>query len=886
VLIVAALSTIILPIMIHSYAVRASSTSSLPWYKQPIHDNLFHQSQQLGDNGGLGRFARDDNPLEMAQFAYGERSYPSSFIVPTALAGAADQASGNRENDQGLHWRQLGPTTLNNGNYFPEPVSGRTLAIAVDPQNTQIIYIGAAQGGVWKTTDGGQHWRALTDFAPSLAVNAIAIDAKNPNILFAGTGEDNLACDAYQGAGILRSDDGGNSWTQLGTSIFLGSAIGNVLLDPRFEGHAQTEHLIIGAGYTGRSNSSTYSCDNSRPAGQNPVFGVFTSSDGGATFTETLSGGSFQGIPQQLGISDLAMSPTNPNILYAAEQVEGIFQSTDAGQHWINLDANASSGLPAPESGFDRIQLAIAPSNTQVLYSVYSNQVFTNKHLQAFKTTNGGATWTNLSSVPDVCDAQCWYDMPIAVSPIDANTVFIGGNANYDYIFNVLGTPPTPQQADCATISALSNLPTNCTAALVKSSDGGTTWQDIELGAVQTTGSRAGFPAGPFTLHPDQHAITFDPQHPQVMYIGDDGGVYVTSDGGRTWGDLNPGLATLQYQGISVSPNGQLFGGTQDNGTEKFTPQTKRVWTSVDGGDSGLTAVDPANPTTIYHTYAGDSSLVRSDDDGATWNLIDAPFFLQDSASFYPAFGLAPTHSATLYYGTYRVWRTDDRGGPVNSAGTGHWTAISGDLTNTAGACAFACISAVAISPVDPNVVVIGTGGGLLWQSTNADSAHPTWTQINGANTPNRFITEIVFASGSSTTVYVTYSGFNTTVGSSTSGHLLVSTTIGSAMPSFTEIDGQNRPEAIHAHANIPDLPTNSVMVDPQDPTILFVAADFGVYVTTNSGQTWNRIDSNLPHVQGYLLAFDPTTNSMVLATHGRGVWSLPLDDVRGQQFG
>ncbi len=802
----------------------------------------------------------DDQAMTPEQFAYAQRAAPGGYIAPSAVINGQQQANSMASAGSGFPWQELGPRTLNNGNYFPEPVSGRLLAVAFDPTNSHIIYVGSAQGGIWKTTDGGQHWKPLSDFEPSLAINTIAIDSKNPNIIFAGTGEDNLSCDSYQGQGILRSTDGGNTWTVLGRSLFAGTGIGNILLDPRYEGNANHEHLIIGAGFAGRSNSSTESCDNSLPAGQNPPYGVFTSNDGGQTFTETLSVGSFADFPFELGTSDMVMSPSNPNVIYAAEQIEGIFKSTDAGKTWTNLNT-ASSGMPAPESGFDRIQLAIAKSNPNVLYSVYSNVVFLGTHMQAFRTNNAGTTWKDLTSVPDVCDGQCWYDMPIAVSPTDPNSVFIGGNANYSYIFTLFGEPPDP--ADCATIAALSNLPADCNATIAKSTNGGKTWQDIGLGDVGSNG----FPKGQYTLHPDDHAIVFDPNNPNVMYTGTDGGLFYTTNGGHSWHDLNPGLGTLQYQAISVSPNGQIFGGTQDNGTEQFKPSTGQTWTSVDGGDGGLTQIDPSNPNTIYHTYAG-TSLVRSDDDGQTWNEIDFPF-VNDAASFYPAFALAQSKPGTLYYGTYRIWRTDDKGG---TGAASDWTAISPALEPAN--CGFNCIVDVAISPVNPNVVVVAGGDGKIWQSTNADSASPTWTEIDNATTPNRFPTQIVFAPGSQNTIYITFSGFNSNPGSSAPGHVFRSSNIGAATPTFTEVDGQNGGNSFFA---IPDLPTNSVLVDPQLPSVLFVAADYGVYASPDSGKHWFRIDFNLPHSEIYLLQYNSTNNSVEAATHGRGVWQLRL---------
>jgi hypothetical protein len=525
VMIVAVSVAVVTPLAILHGQNAAASQATQPGYYQHSHATIIrlahaNKASTNTRNAPIKRGAAaangasispDDQAETPEQFAYAERAAPSGYISPTALLNGERQANSmNSTSGQlGLNWQELGPDTLNNGWVFPEPVSGRLLAVAFNPLNSNVLYVGSAQGGIWKSTDGGHHWRPLTDHMPSLAINSIAIDAKNPSIIFAGTGEDNLSCDSYQGLGILRSTDAGQTWTALGENLFAGTGIGNILLDPRFEGNASTEHLIIGAGFAGRSNSSTESCDGSRPAGQNPPYGVFISNDGGQTFTETLSVGSFADFPFELGTSDMVMSPTNPNVIYAAEQIEGIFKSTDAGHTWANLNT-PSSGMPAPESGFDRIQLAISHSDVDVLYSVYSNVIFLGKHMQAFQTRNAGTNWTDLKSVPDVCDGQCWYDMPIAVSPTDPNTVFIGGNANYAYVFTLLGSPMGP--ADCTTIAALSKLPADCNATIAKSTNGGKTWQDIDLGDVFTNGGWS----SPGTSRDDVSVCSMQAQSPVV----------------------------------------------------------------------------------------------------------------------------------------------------------------------------------------------------------------------------------------------------------------------------------------------------------------------------------------------------------------------------------
>jgi hypothetical protein len=196
--------------------------------------------------------------------------------------------------------------------------------------------------------------------------------------------------------------------------------------------------------------------------------------------------------------------------------------------------------------------------------------------------------------------------------------------------------------------------------------------------------------------------------------------------------------------------------------------------------------------------------------------------------------------------------------------------------------CAFNCIVDVAVSPVNPNVVLVAGGDGKIWESTNADSASPTWTEIDNAGTPNRFPTQIVFAPGSQTQAYITFSGFNSNAGSSAPGHVFRITNVGSATPTFTEIDGQN---GGNRFSSIPDLPTNTVLVDPKAPSVIFVGADYAVYASPDSGGHWFRVDFGLPHSQVYMLQYNATTNGVVAATHGRGMWQLLLPGSNGFHF-
>ncbi len=697
-----------------------------------------------------------DSPRLRWEFFYQKRAFPFARIPAGALARAQLQAASMRAFLQaapppisGTQWRSIGPEGI--------PISqgsiGRLTAIAVHPTDRNTIYIGGAQGGVWKTTNGGASWTPLTDRECSLAMGALAIDPVNPQIVYAGTGEQHFSGDSYYGCGVLRSTDGGTSWTQLGGAIFQtasgGAKISRLVIDPRTAGTVATTQLLVASD-----------------------FGLYRSQNGGASFTQVLSGTA----------TDLVMHPTGPDTLYAAVRGVGIYKSVDGGASWLAANNGFSTSIR-------RINLAIAPSVPTTVYASVEN-ASGGDLAGIWRTVDAAASWSKLAATGASCGTQCWYDQIIAVPADDANTVYFGG------------------------------------VSLYKSTDGGASFANILSG-----------------IHVDQHHIAFDPVDPLTVYVGNDGGVFRSTNGGSSWTSLNTNLVLTQfYEGISLHPfdPSQAMGGTQDNGTVAwaFDP----VWSAVLGGDGGYTAIDAQNPATRYaetqwQANSGYSGPRRSD--GVGYFLKLNGINSADRAQFIPPLVMDPADSRTLYFGTYRVYRTTDR------ADT--WTPISGDLTGGGS------ISAIAPAAANPAVLYVGTSDGRVWSTANGGQ---DWSQRTLPMASSRYVQDIAVDPRDPQTAWVTVSGFLT-------AHVFRTTDGG--------VTFQNR------SGNLPDAPVNAVVPDPTSRAVVLVGTDLGVFASGDSGGTWTPLTDGLPNVAVYDLAYNANTGVLLAGTHGRGMFALDL---------
>ncbi|MCL4522552.1 MAG: hypothetical protein M1451_01415, partial [Acidobacteria bacterium] len=707
-------------------------------------------------------------------------------------------------------WTSIGPQPTIYSSLSTYLTSGRISAMAVDPRNSSVVYLGGAQGGVWKTTDGGATWTALTDTQPSLAIGSIALAPSNPDTVYVGTGEANFSGDSYYGAGILKSTDGGQTWTQLpgntsstSTGSFVGpfsSGTGGARIGA-LAVHPQNPQIVF-AGVRVFTTDSTA--------------GIYRSTDGGVNWTNVRPGAAGTGV---------VFDVLNPQNIYGAlgnpssssDPDNGVYRSADGGSTWVRLSGTAPNTFPTANVG--RIELAIAPSTTgasATLYAAIYDTSTSGSLLGMWKTSDAGVNWAKLTATPDFCTPQCWYDIVVRVHPANPNVVFAGGAANSNH--------------------------------LIRSIDGGFSWSSVRIGT------------NSILVHVDQHAMDFSAGGAK-LYLGNDGGAWSTTDTAASatsvnWTNLNSTLSLTQfYPGHSIHPSDEQIGigGTQDNGTQKYTGTL--AWEDVACGDGGWTAIDTAIPST-YYTTCQRISLWKSNQNGnpGTWSSILNGINTADRGAFIPPFVIDKSLPNRLYFGTFRVYQTTD--------GAALWTPISPDLTAGSGV-----LTAISVAPSNSNVVYAGaTSATVRVQMTaNAGSGTAaTWTDVS-VGLPPRAVTQIAVDPFDAATAIVTFSGFSGFLSGDTQGHVFRTTNSG---VTWTDISG-----------NLPNVPVNDVVIDPDVPNTYYVATDVAVLSTADSGVTWSTMVTGLPRVAVLSLKLHQPSRTLRAATHGRGLWDLKLSN-------
>ena len=688
------------------------------------------------------------------------------------------------------------PNQLDPGN---TPVSGRIAAVAADPTNANTIYIAAAGGGVWKTTDGGTTWSPLTDSQATLSMGAIAVAPSNPNIIYAGTGEADNSIDSFYGRGLLKSTDAGATWALLtgnvGLNEFDRTAISRILIDPT---DPNTVYVAVA---TGGEN------------GRVGPYGFYKSTDGGTTWANTMASVITDPIAE---FTDAVLDPSNPHTLYvavddptAARAESGVYRSTDAGATW-SIAGNFPMGVGGA------IQVAIAPSAPQTLFAAMADPS-SGGLLEMMKTSDGGNTWTALTKTPNYMGSQGWYHTALAVDPSNANLVFAGGQN--------MGT----------------------LKGFIESTDGGNTWTDISTTTPNKTGP-----------HTDHHAIAFDANG--KLLDGNDGGIWrlESSDPkNASWTDLNGNLNTITFTGIALDPSNPniAYGGSQDNGTEKFTGSLG--WTQFGGADGGFVRVDPTNPSTVYfsyqHTLAGNRWFLRSDNGGMTSESLTNGINSQDPGPVYIHYVMDPSNSSRLILGTNRVYETTN--------GAYNWTPISAPFTN--GWNTARGVTGLGVAYGDPNTIYADVGSGAIFVTTDHGA---TWHErdIPGIANVNSFthpLGDFAVDPANEAVAYVTFDMFSHDLGGSV-GHVFRTSDYGQH---WTDISG-----------NLPDTPTSAIVLDSRT-NVLYVGTDIGVYASSNGGVTWAPFQTGLPHVRVVDLELCPALNILGAGTHGRGMWEISV---------
>lgn len=732
---------------------------------------------------------------------------------------------------QGVQWIQVGPQPA-----FPiegisfqgnGAMSGEVLDIAIDPRNTfdQVIYSVTNDGGVWKSTDGGVTFEPKTDHMPSLSMGAVTLDAANPSIVYAGTGNlydgnGSTTTLAVKAVGVYRSVDMGESWSVLNPGgIFTGNGIA------RMASPAANVLLVASSA------------------------GLFKSVNGGMTFGQAPTYDN--GLPVRTGfVEDIDLDVTDPvNVMYASVNGQGVFVSTDGGDTFTtNLFTNAN-GSPeatgAPWNGnYAYVSFAQGVSDPNRMYATVQEAGDADGNgdtfLGLYRSNDGGANWNQTAggAAPgaDNGGCQCGYDQTVGVDPRDEDRVYIGFQELYF------------------------------------SSDGGGSF---------------GIPAiSRNKIHWDHHYIGWSPPthwgglgdgDPTPMWVGTDGGIHSSDDGGATFNNFhNATIASNLFHHIdigrgSAANNDWTYGGTQDTGTLHSCAPAGHCdggalgsgdipWEMGTNGDGSGIAVDPSNPLRAYGVRNG--GYRYTDDGGKTWNNPGAAPEIPTGAWRYAIDSNDTTRVWLATGGTFSptnaLWRSND--------GTAtDWSLITTFTPN---------IRDLALVAFDSDVLWLGMTDGSLRRSTNATDAAPTFTTINVPGNPGSSVSEVAINPLNPDDVVVVYRGLCGAPCSNPDNRMRRIFRTTDAGTNWADISGTDG----NPVGNLPNLPTHSVVFDiGTSPVSIVVSNDAGVLRSSNDGQTWERLGLGLPTADSKMLQIDDSVEPPLLrlGTYGRSIWEL-----------
>ena len=819
----------------------------------------------------------------------------------------------------------LGPQPLRmtgcNGCYNYTTTQGRVNAIVVDPTTTTngsiVAYAGTIGGGVWKTTDcctSATSWVVVTDdpLISTTAIDALALDPNDHNTIYAGTGDLNYGSFSMGSQGILKSSDAGATWTLLGADVFgpmlpqpagefpQYQAVGKVRVDPN-----NSNNVVAGTktglymSYDGGVNWTGPCLTNGFTTQRQDITGLELSNVGGATrivaavgvrgFATTVqynlgangANGLYRAAMPVSGCPAFDSIASNSNGFVFGPSVSGSAYTTGA-------LLNAGSGAPyvSVSSGnqLGRIDIAVAPSDPNVIYAQVQSIAANNNsgcgntsgcQMGVWVTTDGGTSWSFMTGSAGGSLRNCssgqgdypqnWYDQGLAVDPNNPDRLFVD---TYEVWYaNRTGT-------------SFNNL---------------------------TCGYSYSGSAGP--VHVDQHALAFVPGSSSILVIGNDGGVHVSTNADvasatvdPTWTNLNNnGLNTIEFYSGDISANfatsasPQANGGAQDNGSMAVTfsgsPTGPVQWQMGKGGDGFYARIDPLSTRMFQGNNSGRINRCTSNctASGSSWSVISSNSMHGDQQSFilpYEIFKGTPDNPSTdcsattcnhMIAGTVRVWETIN----AYSGGSSSWYVNSpANLTKQSlGNRSF--INQLAYAPKSSAWAIVGTNDGnvQIGRGLGTGSNQATWVDVTGGNTvlPNRPILDVWFDAAFDPTIapspsaYAGVGGFNANT-PATPGHVYrVDCTANCASFTWTDKTG-----------NLPDIPVDSLIVNPRLPQQVFAGTDWGLYFTDdiNAGSPiWYRFDAGLPSAMIWDMQIDRGSTTLSVWTRGRGAYVWPLPD-------
>jgi len=718
-----------------------------------------------------------------------------------------------------------GPTGL--------PFSGRVASIAVDPTDISHWLVGFGNGGVWETHDAGVSFAQLSDAWPTLSIGAVALASSNPAIIYVGTGEPDPGAGGgfgQTGLGIMRSTDGGKTWNLLAASIFARATVKRIRVHP-----ANPNILLAGTSRGG------FGRDSQEGAPSSPPFGVLRSTDGGSTWTRTLNGqvtalevdaANFNN--QYAAIGD-QRAPNGINNDSADAAPNGVYRSTDGGQTWSPV-AGPWGASSRTQASVGRVELAIAPSNPDVLYA--SIQVSPNGGSSAtgllglYRTNNAWdptPSWIQVPTSPTgdggYCGpSKCGYAHVISVDPSDPETLFAGGGEN-----------------------------------------GGGGWKCSPCGAspawTNITGSNTG-------VHSDHHAMAWTGSR---FVDGNDGGIWSTTDLGATWDNHNANVSTLMFFGGSLHPTDPSFilGGLRDNGVVTRAMDNFWTFTALPGTVSGVAelgeaevAVSATSPDTDWMAAWIWGVIGRTVDGGQSWTAANAGID-NTGVSFVAPVRPCPTNDDVFLTGSNRLWRTNNFFSSDVPLWAANSPASSAPYPGSLGYPGTILEIEFVASDTSCNTYAYGNRGGQIQLTRDGGK---TWIDLDPAKSlPPRPVNGLALDPTNPNVVYAALSSFDD-VTPGKPGHVFKTANALSASPAWVNVS--------------PPLnePFNVIRVDPNNPRLIYAGSDTGLWHSTDGAATWvhDGPGSGLPNaVPIYDIKINPSTGVTAVFTYGRGAFAM-----------
>ena len=800
--------------------------------------------------------------------SFGQQTATSSQTIENALQQKQEMAKNSLVKN--IEFQNIGPTVM----------SGRVTDLAVNPDNPIEFYVAYASGGLWHTKNNGTTFTPILDSSNTQNIGDIAVDWKSKTI-WVGTGENNASRSSYAGIGLLKSTDNGETWQNMGLND--SHHIGRILINPN-----NSDEITVGV--TGH----LYSPNKQR--------GIYKSTDGGKTWIQTLY------IDDMTGIIDLQQSPNNHSIMFASSwtkdrkawNFEGngsnsaIYKSFDAGNTWTKVTTE-KSGFPTGE-GVGRIGLALFDDNT--IYAIHDNQFrraeepkkrsddellkddfktmsedtflkLDDKKLNNYLKANGFHEKYKADNIKQMVRSGNVKPIDLAKYLEDANTLLFdtpvigaevykstdGGNTwnkthedtlddlyySYGYYFGHIYVAPK----DVNNIYVYG-------VPILKSKDGGKTFNSIDAENV----------------HSDHHALWINPNNPNHLINGNDGGVNITYDDGENW-IKNNSPSVGQFYAINVDNEKpyNVYGGLQDNGVwvgahnsrddARWQASGQYPWESIMGGDGMQIQVDKRNSNIVYTGFQfGNYFRINREKDETTYiqpkhELGENPYRFNWQTPIL----LSPHNQDILYLGGNKLMRSMNQGTD--------WTAISGDLTKGGkkGNVAYGTLTSISESPFQFGLIYTGSDDGLVHVTKDAGG---NWINMSAGLPKDLWVSRVIASQHKKERVYLALNGYRW---DDFTTYVYVSENYGETWKNIGN--------------SIPSSPVNVIKEDPKNENILYVGTDNGAYMSFDKGSSWEAFSKGLPNVAVHDIVIQSEANDLLLGTHGRSIYKTNVENIQ-----